>query len=343
MKRFGWQTVPLAILAIVVLAFGSSSFSSSAQAQQGKPDGGFSGFVSVLLGVAEVESQFQTDDDNRINTSLSSSGESSTVFAPAVPFELAYMVSDWNTQFYAGIPVENLREGAFFQWEAGARYWLADNTRLSASLVAPNLIVDETWSDPFLLNAPRSKTDIDSLGFKVRADNIAGSHWGLRYEFQNKEIDNEQSGQSLALSQSQLRLLERDANLHRVTATYAWPLGDGWWLRPALRYELADADGDSNSYNALRPEVGFFYGTPSYDLSIDLSYESRWFDKDNPIFGKARDDSTYRVTAAFGYKQPFGWEHFRFDVIGSFAYGDSDIDFYDNQLFYVGSGLTYTF
>lgn len=333
----------LASSACLLSALGLIAFTVTAHAQQGRPQEGFSGFVSVLVGVAEVESQFQTDDDNRVTTSLSSSGESSTLFAPAVPFEVAYMLSDWSTQFYAGIPAENLREGSFFQWEAGARYWLSDNTRLTASLLPPSFILDETWSDPFLLNSPRSKTDIDSIGFKLRADDIAGTRWGLRYEFLNKEIDKEQSGQSLALSPSQLQLLERDANLHRFTATFAHPLGDGWWLRPALRYEFADADGDSNSYNGLRPELGFFYGAARYDMSLNLAYEARWFDEDNPIFGKARDDSIYRATLAFGYKQPFGWESFRFDVIGSAAYGDSDISFYDTRAFYIGSGLTYTF
>jgi hypothetical protein len=340
MGRIQLKIVP-SIFVLSALSFTALSF--EAHAQQGRPQEGFSGFVSVLGGVAEVESQFQTDDDNRVTTSLTSSGESSTLFAPAVPFEVAYMVSDWNTQFFAGIPVENLREGAFFQWEAGARYWLSDNTRLTASILPPSFILDETWSDPFLVNSPRSKTDIDSIGFKLRADNIAGTRWGLRYEFLNKEIDNEQSGQSLALTPNQLKLLERDANQHRFTATYAHALGEGWWLRPALRYEFSDADGDSNSYNGLRPELGIFYGAARFDMSLNLSYEARWFDEDNPIFGKARDDSLYRATLAFGYKQPFGWENFRFDVIGTAAYGDSDISFYDSKVFYVGSGLTYTF
>jgi hypothetical protein len=116
------------------------SIAGVAQAQEARPSEGFSGFVSALVGVAEVESQFQTDDDNRVTTSLFSSGDSATVPAFAVPFELAYMVTDWNTQFFVGIPGENLREGSFFQWEIGARYWLQDNTRLALSFLPPSLL-----------------------------------------------------------------------------------------------------------------------------------------------------------------------------------------------------------
>ena len=54
------------------------------------------------------------------------------------------MKGDWNTQFYGGIPFENLREGNFFQAELGVRYWLADNTRLNAAFLAPPFLPDET-------------------------------------------------------------------------------------------------------------------------------------------------------------------------------------------------------
>jgi hypothetical protein len=317
--------------------------SGSAQAQQGKPAGGFSGFVSVILGVGEVKSQFNTDSDNRVTTSLSSSGESTTVFLPMVPFELAYMKSDWNTQFYVGIPAENLREGNFFQAEVGARYWLADNTRLTAALLAPPFIPRETWSDPFLLNERRRDTDIDALGFKLRADNIAGSQWGLRYEYLNWDIEKERSGVSQGLTPRQLKLLKRDADFHRVTATYALQMADSWWLRPALRYTYSDAEGDSNSYHALRPELGIAHLGADYDFSVNLSYRSRWFDEDNPVFGKARDDARYNATASFGYKQPFGLENVRFEILASFAYVDSDISFYDSRFFFFGSGFTYAF
>jgi hypothetical protein len=314
-----------------------------AVAQQGRPEDGFSGFVSVILSVGQVESQFNTDSDNRVTNSLSSSGDSTTVFVPLVPFELAYMKSDWNTQFYAGIPVENLREGNFFQAEAGLRYWLPDNTRLSVAFLAPPFLPEETWSDPFLVGAPRNDTDIDALGFKLRADNIGGSPWGLRYEFVNWDIDNEQSGVALGLTAAQQNALRRDANIHRFTATYAMPIGGGWWLRPALRYTYTDAEGDSNSYNGVRPELGLAQFTPDYDLSLNVLYRHRWFDQSNPVFGDKRDDDLYKAVAAFALKQPFGLENVRLELFGSAAIGDSDINFYDTEAFIVGTGVTYTF
>ena len=329
--------------AVFISLFLLTPLPGSAKAQERKPPDGFSGFVTFLAGAAEVESQFQTDSGNRVNNSLASSGESTTFIVPMVLFDIGYMVADWQAQFFVGIPSDNVREGEFFHLEVGVRHWLSDNTKLTASIVPAVLIPDETWSDPFLLGSPRQETDIDAKGIKLRADNIAGSMWGVRYEFLNWDIDNERSGQSLPLTPGQRQLLARDADYHRLTATYTVSLGDSWFVRPALRYVYADADGDSNSYNAIRPEIGVLYDNPAYDFSVNAQVEKRWFDEDNPIYGKARDDTLYKATVAYGYKKPLGWEQMRLEFLATAAYGDSDIDFYDSKFLYLGSGLTYFF
>jgi hypothetical protein len=331
------------VLRAALLLSAAALAPDAAWSQQRQPADGFSGFVSAIFGVAEAESQFNTDSDNKVTNSLSSNGKSTTIFVPFIPFELAYMKSDWNMQFYGGIPVENLREGNLFQAEVGLRYWLPDNTRLSAAVVAPPFLPEETWSDPFLVGAPRKETDIDALGFKLRADDIAGSTWGLRYEFTRWDIDNEQSGASLALTQEQLNSLRRDSDFHRFTATYALPLSDGLWLRPALRYTYSDAKGDANSYSGLRPEIGLAGFTPDYDFSVNLIYRHRWFDESNPVFGEKRDDDLYRAVAAFGLRQPFGLQNVRLEFIASASYENSGISFYDSNVLFLGTGLTYTF
>ncbi len=330
-------------LCAALLAFIPALAPDIAWSQQRRPADGFSGFVSAIFGVAEAESQFNTDSDNKVTNSLSSNGKSTTQFVPFVPFELAYMKSDWNLQFYAGIPVENLREGNLFQAEAGLRYWLPDNTRITAAVVAPPFLPEETWSDPFLVGAPRNDTDIDAIGIKLRADEISGSPWGLRYEFTQWDIDNEQSGASLGLTPAQLNSLRRDADFHRFTATYALPLSDGLWLRPALRYTFSDAEGDSNSYHGLRPEIGIAKFTSDYDFSLNFVYRHRWFDESNPVFGEKRDDDLYRAMAAFGLRQPFGLQNVRLEFFASASYVNSEITFYDSEILFVGTGLTYSF
>lgn len=325
------------------------SGAGSAHGQYAMPEDGLSGFVTVMPGVASIESQFQTDDDNRVTTDLSNSGDSTTEVVPLILGEARYTVTDWRLQVYAGLPIENVREGNFLQAEIGGRYWLGDGTRLSAAFLPQPLVRDETWSEPFVTNAPRQKTDFDVWGIRLRADQIAGSMFGLRYEYGKADIDEEQSGQFLAsqpgglLTQGDVESLRRDADFHRVTATYSYRLSERWWLRPALRYSFSDADGESNGFDGIRPELGILYVSNDFDSSLNLLYEHRWFDKSNPVFGRKRDDDSYRAIFAFGYKRPFDWEDFRWEIFAVYSRQDSDVEFYDSEAMVLGTGLTYQF
>ncbi len=341
-----WKRTCAAVIAAAV----GVAMNGQARAQSpGPPETGFSGFVSLLGGYVNVKSQFNTDGENRETSSLNSSGQTVDNFVFAPLFELAYAVSDWRTQFYAGLPAENLREGLFFQTEVGVRHWLADGTRLTAAFLPWPVIAQKTWQDPFVVDEGRKRTDIDAFGFKLVADQIARTRFGLRYQFIRRTIDREDSGQFLrdgpdaTLTGGDVRNLRRDADAHQVTGSYLHPLAPGLFLRPAVRYTYADASGGSNSYQAVRPEAGVLYRAPQFDISLNLSYQRSWFNKDNPIYGEKRDSNDYSAVFLFGYLRPFGLEHWRADFTSAVGYSDSEINFYDSRLLFVGAGATYTF
>ncbi|MDZ3838916.1 MAG: DUF2860 family protein, partial [Rhodospirillales bacterium] len=195
----------------------------------GPPEDGFSGFVTLLTGYVSVKSQFSTDGENRETSSLNSSGQTvdSVVVAPL--FEVAYAVADWRTQVYLGLPIENIREGTFFQQEVGVRHWLTDGTRLTAAFLPWPVIAQKTWQDPFVVDEGRRRTDVDALGVKLDAERIAGSNFGLRYRFVHRSIDDEDSGEFLGglpgstLTDGDIRDLRRDADTHEGTLSYAYP------------------------------------------------------------------------------------------------------------------------
>lgn len=315
----------------------------------GPPADGFSGFVTLLTGYVSVKSQFSTDGENRETSSLNSSGQTVDSFVVAPLFEVAYAVGDWRTQVYAGLPVENIREGTFFQQEVGVRHWLSDGTRLTAAFLPWPVIAQKTWQDPFVVDEGRKRTDVDALGVKLEAERIAGSNFGLRYRFVHRDIDDEDSGEFLsglpgsALTDGDVRNLRRDADTHQGTLSYAYALGRGLLLRPALRYTYADADGGAHSFQGVRPEVGALFRTRSYDASLNLSYERSWFNEDNPIYGEKRDSSDYGAVLLFGYREPFGMRGVRAELIGAVNFADSEINFYDTRVMFVGAGATYTF
>lgn len=338
--------------AVAVAAFAAVlGFSLGAQAQSVRPptESGFSGFLTILGGYANIKSQFSTDGENRETSSLNSSGQTVDTYVVAPLFDLAYAVSDWRTQFYVGLPAENIREGTFFQSEVGVRHWLADGTRLTAALLPWPVIASRTWQDPFVVDEGRKRTDVGAYGLKLEANQILGSRYGLRYQFVRREIDQEDSGQFLrdgpdpALTGGDVDNLRRNASTHQGTASYLYPMTRSLFLRPALRYSYSDASGGANSFQGLRPEIGAFYRTPEFDTSINLSYQRTWYNKDNPIYDEKRDSNDYSVVALFGYMSPFGLERWRADAVAAVSYSDSEINFYDSRVLFVGLGATYTF
>ena len=336
------QAVVLAGLAGLILAL-------PAGAQQRAPTAsGISGFLTVMPGYVSSESQFNTDGENRRTNNLDNSGNSVSEFVPILLGEVRYSFADIRTQPYLGVPIENIREGTFFP-ELGVRHWLPDGTRLSAALYWQPFLPPKTWEDPFVVGERRKRTDADSYGFKLGADNLLGSGFGLRYEFARNDVDDEDSGQFLAgqpgstLTGGDLDNLERDADYHRVTPSYRFAITDRWALIPAFRYTLGDADGGSNSFGAYRPEIGLVYDDERLLVSLNLLYEHFDYGKDNPIFGEERDEDAVSAVLNAVYRQPFGLAGVSLNTLALATDGDSDITFYDNRAALVGLGATYSF
>jgi hypothetical protein len=301
-----------------------------------------------MPGVVNSKSQFNTDGENRETRNLDNSGNSVSNGVPIVLGEIHYSFADVRTQLYAGVPIDNIREGTFFP-EIGARHWLADGTRLSGALLWQPLMPPKTWQDPFVVGERRHRTDADSYGAKLGADNVAGSRVGLRYEFARNDLEQEESGRFLfaqpgsTLDEGDLDNLRRDADYHRFTINYSLPISEAWSLIPAFRYTLGDAKGGSNSFHAYRPEIGLVYNAQPFLVSLNLLYERFDYRRDNPIFGEERDEDDWTAVLNAVWRQPWGLESFSLNALGLVTEGDSDITFYDNRTALLGLGATYSF
>jgi hypothetical protein len=335
--------------AIIVAGLLWAAAALPAAAQQRPPaESGFGGFLTVMPGVVDSKSQFNTDGENRETNNLDNSGKSVTNFVPIVLGEVHYSFADIRLQPYAGVPIDNIREGTFFP-EIGVRHWLADGTRLSAALLWQPLLPPKTWQDPFVVGERRHRTDADSYGAKLGADRLLGSPVGLRYDFARNDLDKDDSGQFLfaqpgsTLTEGDLDNLKRDASYHRFTINYTLPLGEQWSLIPAFRYTLGDAKGGSNSFDAYRPEIGLVYNAQPFLVSLNLLYERFDYRKENPIFGEKRDEDVWSAVLNAVYRQPFGLEGVSLNALGLVTDGDSDITFYDNRAAVLGVGASYSF
>lgn len=318
-------------------------------AQEPAPNlSGFSGYIEMLGAYISTNSQLNTDSENKKTNSLDSSGKRVGKFR-AMPIGLVrYTFSDIRTQLFLGVLPENVAQGQF-QVEAGVRYQMTNGTGLRASFIPVTPFAQETWRDPFVVGQDRRRTDIDSYGAKLAAENIVGSGLSLKYGWARQTIETEKSGNFLLsqpdsiLSPNDLKDLDRDAQFHRATAEYAFPIGFQMRLKPILRYTRSDAKGDVNSFHGLTPELSFLYFADQFQASVNASLNADWYDSRHPVFDKTRRDINLGILTILGYRNPFGFKNFRIDWFNAFFTTKSNIDFYESSNYITAIGVGYVF
>jgi hypothetical protein len=318
-------------------------------AQEPMPtESGFSGYIEILGAYISTNSQLNTDSDNKKTDSLDTSGERVNKFKPLPIGLIRYTFAEQRTQLFLGVLPENVAQGQFLV-EAGARHILSNGTGLRASVIPLTPIAQKTWEDPFVVGQDRQRTDIDSYGFKLAAEDIMGSGLTVKYGWVRQTIDDEKSGTFLLsqpnsfLAPGDLDDLDRDAHFHRLTTEYSFQIGRRMRLTPILRYTRGDADGDANSFHSLRPELSFIYFGNHLQASVNISANAEWYDSKHPVFDKTRHDFNPGLFAVMGYKNPFGFKNFRIDWFNAFFKSNSNIDFYESSNFITAMGLGYTF
>lgn len=337
------------IYLIIILVFFGLVQSYPAEAQQPLPrESGFSGYIEILGAYTSTNSQLNTDSQNEKTGSLDRSGDRVGKFRPFPLGLLSYTFADIRTQLYIGILPENLAEGQIL-FETGVRHDLADGTSLRASVIPTSPFDQKAWEDPFVVGQDRERTEADTWGLKLVADNIAGSGFNLRGGLLRKTVNNEKSGEFLflqpgsSLSLDDLDDLDRDEYRYRLTAQYAFRLAPRMRLLPILRYVRGDADGDANSFHGLTPQLSLQYFGNQLQVALNASVNREWYDKSHPVFNKTRKDYNIGLFAILGYKEPFGWKNFRIDWFNGAFKQNSNIDFFESSSYLSALGIGYTF
>ena len=320
-----------------------------AYAQQPLPrESGFSGYLEILAAYVSTNSQLNTDGKNKQTDSLNDSGDRVGKVRPFPLGLVGYTFADIRTQLYLGILPENVAEGQIL-FEAGVRHDITDGTRLRAAVIPVSPIAQKTWEDPFVVDQDRDRTDINSWGVKLVADNIAGSGFNLRSGLMRHQINNEKSGNFLisqpggTLTIDDLDNLDRDSYFCRLTAQYSFSVMPRVRLLPTLRYIRGDAEGDANSYNSLAPQLSLQYFGHQLQVALNASVKGEWYDDTHPVFDKTRKDYNLGLFAILGYKDPFGWKNFRIDWFNGASLQKSNIDFYESTSYLTALGLGYMF
>ena len=324
-------------VAALALGFGLAAATQAAVIIPTK--GGFSGHINIGAGSVQVKSNMlasilsgKVDVGEKEIDNLSKSPNSSEGGAiPALNFELSYTFESTRTQVHIG----NLLED-YLRFDTATVVGIRQDIGVAGLVGASyrNTTVEtQVWADPYLTGSKRKDTDRTSEGFRVFWQQFMSSGLEVRYTASEIDIDKENSGQSLALSSAQRKLLDRNGDTDNIEMLYEFSSDDrSHIVTPALAYIDRDLDGNAMANDGGRASVNYIYQHDKrWRWIFNASYSDMDMKEANPIYGVEDSFNGYGGTVTMFYTQPFGLKDWAFNATAGWFEEDHDIDFYDNS------------
>lgn len=282
-----------------------------------------------------------TDVSHKSIDSLSSSPDSKSYSKVVPAFMLSYTLADSRTQFFGGTEMEDfLTEDSIIS--AGIRQGMGGVGNVRFSLIAST--PSEVWKDPYVVGADRHATDRKSNGFRLGWEHIFESDLDVTYTQRKVELDHEQSGSALGLSDYQQHLLDRQGDERKLDAGYRWQANEDNLVTPTLSYVDRDLDGGAMAMKGYQAELAYAYlGLQDWELAADVFGGRLKSDDYNPIYDKKQDVDRYGVSLAATYKEPFGLKDWSARGMLNYGKEDSNINFYDSKISSISLGMAYNF
>lgn len=317
------------------------AFVASTQAAVIIPEkSGFSGYVNLGVGGISVKSNMLASiingkvdvGDKKIDNLADSPDSSEGGAIPAVNFELSYTFASTRTQIHIGNLLEN-----YLSMEmntlAGIRQDIGNAGNIGAAYTTTS-VDTQVWSDPYLTDAKRKDTDRTAQGFNVYWQQIMSSGLELKYSANEIDIDKERSGESLALTTAQRKLLDRNGDVYRYTMSYEFASDDNRHIvTPAIAYVDHDLDGEAMAHDGGVASLNYLYKHDDrWRYVFNATYGDFDYEKTNPIYGNKDSRTNYGISATAFYAEPFGWKDWAFNATAGYYEEDNDIDFYDSEV-----------
>jgi hypothetical protein len=335
---------------IIIALLASLTIFASIPAQALEPiprESGFNGFIQPGVGYYRFKSNmvarlwtFEFSDDKADSLNDNPDGKSGAIYL--LTYSLGYTFAGTRTQVFVGSDLTDMIRLDYGQ-QVGVKQEIGSLGLLQGGILF-NTIATEVWEDPYTINENRDETDRDTMGLRLTWDRIMGSQLQLQYSYRDIDIQNEKSGEFLGLSPGDRKLLERDGDRHVVEALYRFNFAQKHWLAPALIYSNDDRDGDAMSSDTLDLQLTYAYRGDPFTFIANGFIGWADYDKRNPIFDKTQEDDRYGFGTSLYYKNPWGWNLFgsfpmNFFINAVVADVDSNIDFYEQQVFFSTAGV----
>lgn len=331
-----------ALLVFVVTSL--AGFGSVVNAKPRMDSAGLSGTIGINAGVNDSQDQFNIEGNEQID-SLSNSGEAATTVLLFPFFRLAYTTEDLQTQYFFGQSPQNILDSAI-QYELGVTHKFTQHQSMTLAYIPHIPFLDETWSDPFLLNESRQKTDVDLNAVRVAYKFMPVQ---VEYAYATYEIEDEQSGSQntacggQACTAEQLALLDRNSDYQRLSLESSLPIWKGVFAKANVYYAIQDANGESQSFDEFHYSLSIMTKFADHFLSIQAAFSDREYATENPIFAQVHEEDAARYSIIYSYTAPFNIDNSNLNIIYQNKDIDANINFYDSSNQFVSVGMSYNF
>lgn len=300
------------------------------------PAPGFNGQVSLHLGTISNDSQFNSKGDKQIS-SLAQAPSKTTQFVPVPMWDLKYGFAE--SEVYFKSDLQGMASN--FYLELGYRYYISAKSRLSVGII-PGVLSKDTWSDPFVVNQDRNKTDLSTQGVVINYENIADSSFSVELAAGKSVIDNEQSGAS-TLTQSEQAKLNREGDLFYAELSQNLHFSRTMSAKWQLHYLQDNADGDAMQNSTAGLDLQLRKSLGRHTFLFGGKGVKRDFKEQHPIFSMTREDDVYGLSLAYIWTAPLNWQNTAFIIRSGWDVTDSNIDFYDKTQVLGTMGVSYRF
>ena len=194
-------------------------------------------------------------------------------------------------------------------------------------------IAIKVYENPYATGVDRDSTDREVSGFRVSWDEIFGTGLEIRFSDREVDIDDENSGVGLGLTQAQIDSLDRNGDQSRINVCYLLAQSETSQLVVGINSTEADLDGDAMSYDSTSFEINWIY-SPSKDFKLVTSLlgGQRDFDEANPVFGEKADTDFRSFSATAFFPGAFGFKDWIPNAAFAFGQEDSDVSFFDSKV-----------
>lgn len=299
------------------------------------------GLYLVPVGLTQ-KSQFAAENENRLTDDLNNSGKTSNLFTAFPLISLNYTPNGSQTSFFFGNGQENVTKGQIAM-EFGLVHSLGQDDKITFAMFPELPFSGETWKDPFLIGQDRQKTNERAAGGRIKFEHTGDHSFDMQYAFMKNSMDEEESGNSLAQLDNQMRaMLNRNGEFHRFNINMSFTVGQSIIIIPGLQITASEAQGDANDFAEGTLILQSIYLTERHFFSTALRIGRKESRVENPVFNLPQNEETLSLDAMYKYAEPLGYKNWSLLGVAMWKNSDANITFYDSQSAVFGIGLGFT-